>query len=115
MPRNTTGRKAHDNRPGRESVRKRIGRAASRAIDARDGGRCVYCGSDGAGAHLHLDHLQPKSLGGSDEVANLVTACRRCNSARQAMSLGQWAAYAAEVYGLRFTARAIRAHAKRAA
>lgn len=115
MARNTAGRSKHDARPNRESVRRRIGRVAARAIDTRDGGRCVYCGSDGAGAHLHLDHLTPRSHGGADEITNLVTACRRCNCARQNMDLAQWSAYAAEVYGLRFTAKEILEQAQRAA
>jgi 5-methylcytosine-specific restriction endonuclease McrA len=110
--RNTAGRSRHDARPRRESLRKRLGRVARR-IDARDGGRCVYCQSAGGGAHLHLDHLTPRSAGGADEPTNLVVACRRCNTARQNMSVGQWAAYAAEAYGLQFTARAIRAQARR--
>jgi 5-methylcytosine-specific restriction endonuclease McrA len=111
--RTTTGRKAHDSRPRRESLRKRLGRVG-RQIDARDGHACVYCGSDGAGAHLHLDHLTPKSVGGADVATNLVVACRRCNTARQAMGLSQWARYAATVYALTFTARTVRAQARRA-
>ena len=26
-----------------------------------------------------IDHITPKSLGGSDELENLALACRRCN------------------------------------
>jgi 5-methylcytosine-specific restriction endonuclease McrA len=111
--RSTTGRARHDQRPRRESLSKRLGKVA-RQIKARDGGHCVYCGSDGDGAHLHLDHLTPRSAGGADVASNLATACRRCNAARQNMTLGQWAAYAREVYGLEFTARAIRGQARRA-
>jgi 5-methylcytosine-specific restriction endonuclease McrA len=54
-------------------------------VNARDGHRCVYCGApDGP---LGLDHLKPRVLGGSHAVENLVTACRRCNSARGALSV----------------------------
>jgi 5-methylcytosine-specific restriction endonuclease McrA len=111
--RTTAGRSKHDARPRRESLRKRLGRVGSQ-IDARDGHSCVYCGSDGAGAHLHLDHLTPRSVGGADVASNLVVACRRCNTARQAMTLAQWSRYAATVYELTFTARSIRAQARRA-
>ena len=110
--RTTAGRSKHDNRAGRESLSKRLGRVA-RLIKARDEHRCVYCGSDGGGAHLHLDHLQPRSEGGQDVATNLVVACRRCNTARKTLSLAQWAAYAAEVYGLRFTPAQIRGRARR--
>ena len=106
---------AHNSRPGRESVSKRIGVRAVRAIAARDGGACIYCGAtaETSGAHLHLDHLTPRSAGGADDARNLVTACRRCNSARRDMTLAQWSAYAATKLGLKIDPRAVRAHARR--
>lgn len=106
---------AHNARPNRESLKKRLGVRVVRAIEARDGGRCAYCGRDAAesGAHLHLDHLTPKAAGGADDPRNLVSACRRCNSARQNMTLAQWAAYAQVKFGLVIDPRAVRAHARR--
>ena len=103
---------AHNNRPSRESVSKRIGDKATAWIWKRDGHACAYCGcalTPGRGAHL--DHLTPHSQGGADAVVNLVLACERCNSARQDMSLAQWTAYAREVYGLRVRPAAILARA----
>ena len=53
------------------------------AIYLRDGLACAYCGATiEDGARLTLDHLRPVSRGGSNEAANLVTCCHRCNSAR---------------------------------
>lgn len=49
------------------------------ALYARDGWRCVYCQKR---AKLTLDHLKPRSLGGSNKNQNLVTACHKCNSLR---------------------------------
>lgn len=92
---------AHNNRPARESVSKRIGATAARWIWKRDRCRCAYCGvalKKGRGAHL--DHLEPHAHGGQDLVVNLVLACESCNSARQDMTLAQWAAYAKATYGL---------------
>lgn len=48
----------------------------------RDGFRCQYCGDSprkNETCVLHIDHVKPKSRGGSDGVFNLVTACERCN------------------------------------
>ena len=46
----------------------------------RDGFACVYCGRTArAGVVLHIDHYQPRSLGGSNDIDNLVTSCRECN------------------------------------
>ena len=44
-------------------------------------GRCFYCGST---YYLTLDHVVPVSRGGLTTVANLVPACRRCNSRKSA-------------------------------
>ena len=46
-----------------------------KAVFARDGGRCVYCGA----AATSLDHVVPKSRGGSHSWDNVVSACARCN------------------------------------
>lgn len=68
---------AHNSRPRRESVRKRIGERAYRAIMERDGWACVYCDAtaEESGTHLQLDHLVPRAKGGKDEVRNLCS-CR---------------------------------------
>ena len=57
-----------------QSVKRRISR---RALFARDGWRCVYCG-DGA-SRLTLDHVVPRSRGGQSVWENVVTACGPCN------------------------------------
>ena len=46
-----------------------------KAVFARDGGRCVYCGA----AATSLDHVVPKSRGGPHTWDNVVSACARCN------------------------------------
>ncbi|MCS6789581.1 MAG: HNH endonuclease [Bacteroidia bacterium] len=45
-------------------------------IFRRDGFRCVYCGSP---HNLTVDHVIPRSQGGTDSWENLVTACGSCN------------------------------------
>lgn len=57
------------------------------AIYIRDAFSCLYCGRDlrnAAPADITLDHLTPKSEGGSNHETNLATACRSCNSSRGA-------------------------------
>lgn len=46
-----------------------------KAVFARDGGRCVYCGA----AATSLDHVVPRSRGGEHAWENVVSACGRCN------------------------------------
>lgn len=50
-------------------------------VYARDGWRCLWCGST---QDLTLDHIWPWSLGGEDTEDNLRTLCRSCNSSKGA-------------------------------
>ena len=50
-----------------------------RAVFARDGWSCQYCGA----AAENLDHVVPKSRGGAHAWDNVVAACRRCNSRKE--------------------------------
>ena len=53
------------------------------AIYMRDGLACIYCGSSvETGCQFTLDHLKPRSKGGTNDESNLVTACIGCNAAR---------------------------------
>lgn len=51
-------------------------RITRRAIFARDGFRCQYCGTT---ASLTVDHVTPRSRGGASTWDNVVTACAPCN------------------------------------
>jgi 5-methylcytosine-specific restriction endonuclease McrA len=42
-------------------------------------GTCAYCGQEGP---LEVEHLDPRSRGGSHRVSNLVVACQKCNEAK---------------------------------
>lgn len=83
-------RKEWHNRKGRSS--KWINKTVRLAIYHRDNFRCVYCFQpklkDYNGETLTLDHIVPRSKGGSDLPTNLVTACVGCNSSRQQRSHG---------------------------
>ncbi|MFC9813731.1 HNH endonuclease [Streptomyces virginiae] len=41
---------------------------------------CAYCGA--TGVLLNIEHVRPRSRGGSDRVAHLVIACVPCNQAK---------------------------------
>lgn len=52
--------------------------------------RCEYCHYPEilSSAPLSIDHIQPQSLGGSDNLENLALACRRCNERRYNFTTG---------------------------
>jgi len=57
----------------------------NRELFRRDGHICLYCGRDYQHnqhkvMELTRDHVKPTSQGGRDHWANVVTACRRCNT-----------------------------------
>jgi len=57
----------------------------------RDRGVCQYCGR--RPRNPTVDHMQPSSLGGTNDMSNLVVACRRCNSIkcnRMPLDLFNW-------------------------
>jgi hypothetical protein len=71
-------------------------------IFERDGWRCWYCGGelprggaafDKAGT---LDHLLPLTRGGDNSEANLVAACRPCNSQKGAKTVEEYRGWIAE-------------------
>jgi 5-methylcytosine-specific restriction endonuclease McrA len=57
-----------------KAVQRKISR---RALFARDGWRCQYCGTEGG--KLTLDHVVPRSRGGESSWENVVTSCSPCN------------------------------------
>src|SRR5579875_625292 len=50
-----------------------------RAVFARDGHRCQYCGAQAE----NIDHVVPRSRGGTHTWDNVVAACRRCNAQKE--------------------------------
>lgn len=50
----------------------------------RDGFACQYCGRTAKeDIKLHIDHILPKSKGGSLSMDNLITACYECNEGKR--------------------------------
>src|SRR5499426_10222 len=53
--------------------------------------RCVYAGADSpCDQVLNLDHIDPRSRGGSNRVSNLVCACRKHNEEKNNLSLEEY-------------------------
>ncbi len=53
----------------------------------RDGFTCQYCGSSPPKVTLEVDHINPKSKKGTDDINNLLTACFDCNRGKRNIHL----------------------------
>lgn len=49
-------------------------------------GQCVYCGAKAE----EIEHIVPKSKGGTDSLYNLVIACKKCNKLKGKLSLKEF-------------------------
>jgi hypothetical protein len=54
------------------------------AVFTRDRFTCQYCGRTGSETILQVDHILPRAAGGTDDLANLITACHVCNLGKSA-------------------------------
>lgn len=66
-----------------QSFRRKITR---RAVFARDGWECQYCGRRGS---LTVDHVIPRSKGGGTSWENVVACCATCNRRKGDRSVSQ--------------------------
>ncbi|MFT4049222.1 MAG: HNH endonuclease [Solirubrobacterales bacterium] len=66
-----------------QSLRRKITR---RAVFARDGWECQYCGRRGS---LTMDHVIPRSKGGDTSWENVVACCAGCNRRKGDRSVSQ--------------------------
>ena len=56
-------------------------------IFKRDGFTCQYCGKHPPEVTLEVDHINPKSKKGTDDINNLITACFDCNRGKSNIKL----------------------------
>jgi hypothetical protein len=59
-------------------------------VFCRDGYKCVTCGTN---QDLTIDHIFPKSRGGSDKTHNLQTLCAKCNREKGDSLPEDWETY----------------------
>ncbi|KAM3091219.1 HNH endonuclease [Phormidesmis sp. 146-35] len=64
---------------GNSERRWKIPPVGRRELFRRDNHTCQYCGTT---KHLTIDHVIPRSKGGTHTWDNVVAACERCNSAK---------------------------------
>ena len=72
-----------------------------RQVLRRDGSRCLSCREKLATQDADVHHLLPRSMGGSDEMSNLVTLCDGCHASHHPNLAGKMARRAIERWGFR--------------
>lgn len=64
------------------TARKALSKKTRFEVFKRDNFKCQYCGAEAPKAVLHVDHINPVSKGGKNDLLNLITACEDCNSGK---------------------------------
>ncbi len=64
-------------------------------------GRCGYCGRPTPPRELTMDHRVPLVRGGRSTRANLVPACKACNTAKRYLLPTEWETYLARLAAAR--------------
>ena len=72
----------------RETIRKSV----RFEVFKRDSFTCQYCGQKSPDVVLEIDHITPVADGGDNDILNLVTACKACNSGKSDKRLSENAA-----------------------
>lgn len=67
--------------------RKTISKKTRFEVFKRDGFKCQYCGASAPDVLLEVDHIDPVSKNGADEMFNYITSCSSCNSGKSDRTL----------------------------
>jgi 5-methylcytosine-specific restriction endonuclease McrA len=78
----------------RERARARVLRASTWWKRRVAAGVCYYCRLTVGPRALTLDHVVPLVKGGRSIRANMVPACKECNTKKQSLLPWEWQAYA---------------------
>ena len=73
--------------PRRRRTRRTITPSVRFEVFRRDSFTCQYCGGRAPTVILHVDHVVPVVAGGTNDLANLLTACSVCNEGKGARRL----------------------------
>lgn len=79
-----------------------ISKSKREAVYAKYGGKCAYCGKKIDYKDMQVDHFLPLRAwgvedGGTDDLENLMPACRMCNHYKRANTLETFRRYIAEI------------------
>lgn len=68
-------------------IRRKLTKQERQEVYDKCGGHCAYCGIEIAIQQMQVDHVQPISVNGADEMNNFLPACRSCNYYKSSLDL----------------------------
>lgn len=74
-----------------------IGKKVREAVYRKYNGHCAYCGRAIAYKDMQVDHFRPSRNSGTDDIGNLMPACRMCNHYKRANRLETFRRYVEEI------------------
>lgn len=63
--------------------RKKLSNKIRFEVFKRDNFTCQYCGKSASEVVLNVDHIEPISEGGTNDLFNLITSCFECNNGKR--------------------------------
>ena len=60
------------------------------AIKEANNYECIYCGEKHHEHDLTIDHVHPRTMGGTNITSNCVPACRTCNQSKGSQDWLNW-------------------------
>ncbi|MEY0607723.1 HNH endonuclease [Providencia rettgeri] len=64
-----------------------IGITKKELTHGKFGCKCAYCGISISIIDMHIDHINPKKLGGKSDIKNLNPSCQKCNTTKGGKNL----------------------------
>ncbi|MFC1713629.1 HNH endonuclease [Candidatus Poribacteria bacterium] len=71
------------------SERKPIPKKLRFEVFKRDSFTCQYCGRKAPDIILQIDHIEPVSKGGTNDILNLIASCKDCNAGKSDRRLSE--------------------------
>lgn len=68
-------------------ARKPISQKLRFEVFKRDSFTCHWCGRSAPNVVLEVDHIEPVSKGGTNDIFNLITSCKECNRGKGARKI----------------------------
>lgn len=62
-------------------------------VYAKTNGHCAYCGDNLHEEEFAIDHVHPKSKGGTNHIDNLMPSCHSCNTSKGTKSIEHYRMY----------------------